>query len=152
MRSGLAARAALTATVMFMVAGCGFNVRSADLFLLTRTGQGKTLTLLVNDGGTIRCNGSKPRPIPDTLLIRARDLADGLAADAKRSLRIPTPSNSVYQFRVKLSSGTVRFPDTAAAHRHEVASAEQFVLLAVAGPCSKAGSRNERLGAIRGAS
>ena len=28
--------------------GCGLNIQAADLFLLTRTGQGHTLTLLVS--------------------------------------------------------------------------------------------------------
>ena len=32
-----------------VVAGCGLNVASPDLFVLNRTGQGKPLTLLVND-------------------------------------------------------------------------------------------------------
>ena len=39
-------------------------MQSPDLFLLTRTGQGATLTLLVNDGGTIRCNGGKAAAWP----------------------------------------------------------------------------------------
>jgi hypothetical protein len=116
--------------------GCGFDVRSPDDFLLTRTGQGTTLTLLVNDGGTIRCNGSKPKPISDKLLIHARDLVDGLGKDAKRSLNIPSPPNSVYRYRIRLRSGTVSFPDTSAAHREEFASAEQFVLQALSGPCA----------------
>ena len=60
---------ALAALAALALVGCGFDVQSPDDFLLTRTGQGKTLTLLVNDSGTIRCNGSKPRPISDALLI-----------------------------------------------------------------------------------
>ena len=46
------------------LAGCGLNVASPDLFVLTRTGQGGKLTLLVNDGGTVRCNGGKVSPCP----------------------------------------------------------------------------------------
>ena len=127
---------ALTAPAVLAFAGCGFNVKSPDDFLLTRTGQGRTLTLLVNDSGTIRCNGSKPKPISDALLIHARDLVDGLGKDAKKSLNIPSPPNSVYRYRIKLEAGTVSFPDTSAAHREEFASAEQFVLQALAGPCA----------------
>jgi hypothetical protein len=127
---------AVAAACCSAVAGCGFDVQSPDDFLLTRTGQGSKLTLLVNDGGTIRCNGDKPRPISDTLLIHARDLADGLSNDAKRSLKIPSPPNSVYRYTVRLPSGTVSFPDTSAAHREELASAEQFTLQALAGPCA----------------
>jgi hypothetical protein len=126
--------AAATAAVV-VLAGCGLDVKSPDLFVLTRIGQGRTLTLLVNDGGTIRCNGSKPRPISDALLIHARDLVDGLTDDAKKSLSIPAPANSAYRYLIRLSQGTVSFPDTAAAHHEEFASAEQFVLQALAGPC-----------------
>ncbi len=46
--------------------GCGLNVQSPDLFLLTRTGQGTQLTLLVNDGGTISCNGAKAKNISNS--------------------------------------------------------------------------------------
>ena len=127
---------AAPALAALALAGCGFDVQSPDDFLLTRTGQGTTLTLLVNDGGTIRCNGSKPKPISDALLIHARDLVDGLSKDAKRSLHIPAPPNSVYQYRIRLQAGTIAFPDTSAAHREEFASAEEFVLQALAGPCS----------------
>ena len=84
------ALAAVTAAALVAVlaAGC-FDVQSADLFLLTRTGQGGKLTMLVNDGGTIRCNGGKAKPISNTLLITARDLADNLAKDAQKKLTIP---------------------------------------------------------------
>lgn len=96
-------------------AGCGFNVQSPDLFLLTRTGQGQKLTLLVNDGGTIRCDGGRARTLPDPLLLQARDLASGLGGDAQENLRIAAPANSVYRYRVRLQQGTISFPDTAAA-------------------------------------
>jgi hypothetical protein len=124
------------AGVAISLAGCGFDVQSPDDFLLTRTGQGRTLTLLVNDGGTIRCDGAKPKPITNALLVHARDLVDGLGKDAKKSLDIPSPPNSVYRYRIRLATGTVSFPDTSAAHREEFASAEQFVLQALAGPCA----------------
>ncbi|MGN6170705.1 MAG: hypothetical protein ACTHQQ_21440, partial [Solirubrobacteraceae bacterium] len=54
--------------------GCGLEIQQPDLFLLTRTGDGAKLTLLVNSGGTVRCNGSSAKAVPDKLLIRARDL------------------------------------------------------------------------------
>jgi hypothetical protein len=42
----------------------------------------------------------------------------------------------VYRYRIRLQAGTVSFPDTSAAHREEFASAEQFVLQALSGPCA----------------
>ena len=120
------------------LAGCGLNVQSPDLFLLSRTGQGRSLTLLVNDGGTIRCDGSTPRPLADPLLLSARDLATELDNDAKSGLRIPAGARSVYRYTVKLQDGTISFPDTAGADHPELAQAELFVLQALSGPCRSA--------------
>src|SRR5579875_1057959 len=105
----------LVAGLAIGVAGCGLNVQSPDLFLLTRRGQGQTLTLLVNDDGTVRCDGGRPRMLPDPLLLQARDLASGLGGDAQHHLRIPPAPNSVYRYTIRLQQGTISFPDTAAA-------------------------------------
>ncbi|MGH2892424.1 MAG: hypothetical protein ACRDPM_04035 [Solirubrobacteraceae bacterium] len=117
------AGAALAAAVAMLVAGC-FDVRSADLFLLTRTGQGATLTLLVNDGGTVRCDGAKAKPISNAHLIAARDLSDNLSTDAQDKLTIPKTPGSVYYFRIRLEQGTISFPDRASATRKVLARAE----------------------------
>jgi hypothetical protein len=116
---------ALASVLAVLLAGC-FDVQSADLFLLTRTGQGHKLTLLVNDGGTIRCDGAKAKPISNTALITARDLSDNLATDAQDGLKIPNAPGSVYYFMIKLQQGTVSFPDRAAAGRQVLAQAELF--------------------------
>ena len=89
-----------------LLAGCGFDVQSPDLFLLTRTGEGGKLTLLVNDGGNIRCNGRK-RSLPDSLLLEARDLANLLDGDAKAGLRIASPPNSVFRYTISHASRSV---------------------------------------------
>jgi hypothetical protein len=122
----------LVIAACLVLAGCGLNVNSPDLFLLTRTGEGRTLTMLVNDGGTIRCNGGKTKPLPDQLLLSARDLANQLDSDAKSKLHIPRSARSVFFYTVRLQDGTISFPDTAAAKHSELASAEQFVLQAAA--------------------
>ncbi len=117
-------------TAAASLAGCGLNVQSADLFVLTRSGQGPTLTMLVSDGGTIRCNGRKPQALPDPLLIEARQLASDLDKDAKAGLRIARTPSTVYVFSMKLQNGTISFPDTAGAQHPELARAEQFALQA----------------------
>jgi hypothetical protein len=111
-----------------LIGGCGFHVQSPDLFLLTRTGQGPTLTLLVNDGGTIRCDGRRARKLSDPLLLRARDLVSSLDHDAKGGLSIAATANSVFHYTIKLQDGTISFPDTASKTHSELAQAE---LLAV---------------------
>jgi hypothetical protein len=137
MRRALAVSAAAAAVAM-LTAGC-FDVRSADLFLLTRTGQGSRLTLLVNDGGTIRCNGGKAKRVSNTTLIAARDLADNLAGDAQDNLTIPRAPGSVYYYRIRLEQGTVAFPDRAAATRKVLAQAELFAAQAAQRDCGLSG-------------
>jgi hypothetical protein len=124
MRRAVAGAAAAAAAAV-LLAGC-FDVQSPDLFLLTRTGQGATLTLLLNDAGTVRCDGGKAKPVSNTTLITARDLADNLATDAQNKLTIPKAAGSVYYFRIRLQQGTISFPDRAAASRNVLAQAELF--------------------------
>jgi hypothetical protein len=119
-----------------LLAGCGFDVQSPDLFLLTRTGQGGKLTLLVNDGGTIRCNGHS-RSLSGPLLLQARDLATSLDGDAKAGLRIASPPNSVFRYTIRLQGGTISFPDTATAGGKfpALAQAELFTVQAAQRAC-----------------
>ncbi|MHB8657245.1 MAG: hypothetical protein ACYC91_04700 [Solirubrobacteraceae bacterium] len=125
------------AALALSLAGCGLAVQSPDLFVMTRAGPGHSSTLLVNDAGTIRCDGSAPRSLPDSLLLTARDLATSLTSDVKSRLRLAPPAaGSVYRFRVQLQAGTLRFPDTAAAHHKELAQAELFAVQALQGPCA----------------
>jgi len=129
----------LTAAAAIVIAaglcGCGFDVQSPDLFLLTRTGQGAKLTLLVNDGGTIRCNGGKPRQIPDSMLISARDLSDNLVGDGTAKLAIPAPAGTVYYYRIKVQQGAISFPDRSAGGHSELAQAELFATQAAQQIC-----------------
>ena len=117
------------------LAGCGLSVQSPDLFLLTRTGAGGHLTLLVSDDGTVRCNGGSARPLSDKLLIQARDLTTTLNDDAKRRMRIPSTTRSVARYTVRLQHGTIAFPDTAARAHSELAQLELFAVQAAQVPC-----------------
>jgi hypothetical protein len=118
-----------------LVGGCGLQVQSADLFLVTRTGQGQKLTELVTDGGTISCDGAKAKPLPDPLLLQARDLSTSLNDDAKAKLRLAATARSVYSYTVKVQNGTFTFPDTAASTRKELAQMELFVVQAANQAC-----------------
>jgi hypothetical protein len=119
---------ALAGAAVLALASCGLSVQSPDLFLLTRSGPGAKLTLLVNDSGTIRCGGAAAKPLPDPLLLRARDLATALAGDAKAKLLIRPGPRTVYSYSIKLQGGTITFPDTAASDHPELAQAELFAL------------------------
>jgi hypothetical protein len=133
--------AAASIAIATLLAGCGLSVQSADLFLLSRVGQGRTLTLLVNDGGTIRCDGGRARPLADSLLLKARDLATSLDGDAKTHLRIAVPANSVFRYTIQLQGGTISFPDTADAGGKfpNLAQAELFAAQAAQQACGLSG-------------
>jgi hypothetical protein len=121
------------------LAGCGFDVQSPDLFLLTRTGQGTKLTLLVNDSGTIRCNGAKARKISDTLLISARDLSDNLNQDVTDKLKLPARPGTVFSYRIRLQAGTIAFSDRDTQHRQDLAQAVLFAAQAAQQACGLSG-------------
>lgn len=122
--------------LMLLVAGCGFTVAPADLFVLHRFGQGRELTLIVSDGGTIRCNGVAAKPIPDATLIAARDLAVDIGKDATAHLQLAHRPGGIYTYSVRLQEGTVKFADTDGSARPELARAELFAAQTAAGPCA----------------
>ncbi len=135
----LTAGVMLAAAAALLLAGC-FDVQSPDLFLITRTGQGGLLTILINSSGTISCNRAKPKPISSARLITARDLSDNLAGDATDKLTIPPAAGDVYYYRIKLQQGTVSFPDRAADASHpNLAQAQLFTLRAAQQACGLPG-------------
>jgi hypothetical protein len=124
-----------------LAAGCGLNVQAPDLFLLTRTGERGRLTLLVNDAGSVSCDGGRARPLPDPLLLTARDLASSLGGDAKANLRIAPARGSVYRYTIKLQGGTVSFADSATASGRypALARAELFAVQTAQQVCGLSG-------------
>jgi hypothetical protein len=115
-------------TAALAVAGCG--AASPDLFLLTRAGSapgaGAHLTLLVNDGGTVRCNGGAARPISAKQLLAARDLTTSIQKDAQKTLDLPAPPGALLRFHVRSQDGAVTFSDLDAARHPELAKVVAF--------------------------
>ena len=134
-----AAALALPVGVSVLAGGCGLNVELADLFLLTRTGQGSKLTMLVNSGGQITCNGRKQKMLSSALVIQARNLADGLANDAQQHLDLPPKPGTVFTYRLKLQQGTIRFSDRDTLHHPLLAQLELFTAQAAQQACGLAG-------------
>ncbi len=131
------ARIAVVVIAAAVLAGCGLQVQSQDLFLATRTGEGQKLTMLVNYDGTITCNGGPQKQLSDPLLLQARDLANSLNTDAgaKPPIRFDTSPRSVFSYKVKVQTGTISFPDTAASKHKEIAQFELFFVQAAANSC-----------------
>lgn len=132
-------RLMLVLPAALLISGCGLQVSEPDLFVLTRTGQGSKLTLLINDSGTISCNGAKARPISDAMLIAARDLTDSLSRDAARKLALAVGPGTVFSYRIRLQQGDVRFSDRDAGGHQELAQAELFAAQAAQQDCGLSG-------------
>jgi hypothetical protein len=134
-----AATLATFACAAAILGGCGLDVQLQDLFLLTRTGQGSKLTMLVNDSGTIRCNGGKQKMLSSALLIRARVLANTLGNDAKNHLDLPAGPGTVFAYTIKLQQGTIRFSDRDTLHHRALAQMELFAAQAAQQACGLTG-------------
>jgi len=103
-----------------LLTGCAGGTPSADLFVVTRSGSvpGAKLTLLVGDGGTVRCNGGPEKPISSDQLIDARAILHELEGDEDtegpltQDLHLDAPPNSILRYQVRAEDGTVSFADT----------------------------------------
>jgi hypothetical protein len=122
-----------------LLAGCGLDVQAPDLFALTRMGPGPKLRLVVNDSGTISCNGGSAHAISSARLIAARDLSDNLGGDATHNLKLPTPPGSVYTFRISMQQGTIAFADRDTGGHPNLAQAELFATQAAQQVCGLTG-------------
>jgi hypothetical protein len=109
------AAAAAAAAGVLALAGCG--AASPDLFEVKRSGEGRNarLDMVVNDGGSVTCNGSR-HALNGDLLLRARELARDLAKPAQLNLALPPGPGAVLRYRVRLEQGSVAFSDTS---RHQ---------------------------------
>ena len=95
------------------LAGCG--TPSPDLFEVRRTGSdpNANVTVVVNDGGHVTCNGTRHRLAADRLL-RAREVERELRPQAELNLELPRGRRAQLSYRVRTESGTVAFSDTSA--------------------------------------
>jgi hypothetical protein len=134
-----AATIALIAGTAALAGGCGLNVELADLFLVTRTGQGTKLTMLVNDSGAITCNGGKQKMLSSALLIQARDLSGDLANDATDHLDLPVKPGTVFSYKIEVQQGTIRFSDRDTLHHPLLAQMELFTAQAAQQACGLPG-------------
>jgi hypothetical protein len=92
-------------------AGCG--TPSPDLFEVKRSGEDRNanLTMVVNDGGQVTCNG-KEHPLDADRLLRARELSRALAEPAELGIELPPGPGTNLSYRVRMEAGSVAFSDT----------------------------------------
>ena len=91
--------------------GCG--TESPDLFAVERSGPDPqaNLRLVVNDGGSVTCNGEEHSLDADRLL-RARELSREVAKQAELGVELPPGPSANLRYRVRMEEGTVAFSDT----------------------------------------
>jgi hypothetical protein len=127
---------ALVVALATALGACG-GVTSADLFILQRSGgtPGARLTLLVNEGGVVHCNGGPPLPISDELLVQARGIQEDLQSAASAHLSLPPRAGSVLNYYLRDPDGTVRFADDSAKQPHVLRELADFTLKVAQGVC-----------------
>jgi hypothetical protein len=97
--------------VAALAAGCGSS--PPDLFAVDRSGSGPgaDLRMIVNDGGSVSCDG-KSHPLDADRLLTARQLERDLEPQAELSIELPPGPGSVLSYRVSMEQGTIAFSDT----------------------------------------
>jgi hypothetical protein len=93
------------------LSGCGGA--SADLFAVTRSGTvpGADFAMIVRDDGSVTCNGHR-RPLPDSLLITSRGIADDIQAPATAGTALPSGPRPVFTYVVLAPAGHVSYSDS----------------------------------------
>jgi hypothetical protein len=104
-------RLVAAALALVVLAGCG--TASPDLFEVRRSGEDRAanLTLVVNDGGEVTCNGEE-HPLDADRLLQARELSRELERPAELGIELPPGPRAVLSYRVRSEAGTVSFSDT----------------------------------------
>jgi hypothetical protein len=103
-------RALLAAALTAVLAGCGS--RPPDLMVIQRSGADRNanVELLVNDGGSVTCNG-KEHALDADRLLTARRLVTDLSPQAELAIELPRAPGSQLSYRVTMEAGTIAFSD-----------------------------------------
>ena len=103
--------AAVIVLAAIVAAGCGSP--PPDLFEVIRSGSDRNanVTVVVNDGGEVTCNG-KRHPLDSDDLLRARAIERALEPKAELGLKLPRGAGTELSYRVRLEAGEVAFSDT----------------------------------------
>jgi hypothetical protein len=101
----------LAVAIALLLAGCG--TASPDLFEVERSGEDRNanVTMVVNDGGSVTCDG-KQHPLDADRLLRARELSRELSEPAELGIELPPGPGANLSYRVRLEAGSVAFSDT----------------------------------------
>jgi len=138
--SGARAPAGVAALLLALLcASCGESVELPDLFVVQRTGAGPKLTVVVNEGGAVHCDGGPTRQLSDAQLVQARGLQEELQSASTKHLTLAPRSGSVFGYYVRDAEGTVRFSDNSAGQPSVLRHLAYFVLEVQQRVCHAAG-------------
>ena len=106
-------RRLLAAGLALALAGAGCGTPPPDLFEVKRTGEdpNANVDVVVNDGGSVSCNG-KEHKLEADLLLRARQLLRDLQPQAELHLELPPGPRAQLRYTARMEAGTVAFSDT----------------------------------------
>jgi hypothetical protein len=126
--------------VALTLSGCGGGVELPDLFVVHRSGSvpGARLTLLVNEGGAVHCNGADHQ-LSDPQLVNARGIQEELHEPASKHLSLPPRPGSVFSYYVRDPEGTVRFSDNSSGQPSVLRHLAYFVLEVAQSVCHAGG-------------
>jgi len=104
-------RVLIAAALAAVLAGCG--TPPPDLFEVKRTGEDRNanVDVVVNDGGSVTCNG-KEHPLENDLLLRARQILRDIQPQAELHLELPPGPQPQLSYSARMEAGTVSFSDT----------------------------------------
>jgi len=102
---------AAAATAALALAGCGGAY--SDLLAVERTGSlpDARVSYVVNDGGTIRCDGGDEQQLPSKLLLESRDVVRALREQFEARTDYPRSPRALLRFRAETADGEMTFSD-----------------------------------------
>jgi hypothetical protein len=126
-------------STLVLLAGCGGQVTLPDLFIVYRSGTipGARLTLLVNEGGQVHCDGGPALSLSDAQLVLARGIQEELHEPASKHLDLPPQRGSVLSYFVRDEEGYVRFSDNSVGKPKALRELQKFVLEVAQGVCHR---------------
>jgi hypothetical protein len=135
--------------VLAALGACG--TPSPDLFVVQRTGSipGARLTMRVQDGGEVTCNGKGGRMMTSEQLIAAREIVRELGGGAidrqndvtsnngplDRRLNLPPGPGAILRYALRAEEGSVAFSDTSKGQPAVFAKVAQLVRGLAKGVC-----------------
>jgi hypothetical protein len=104
-------RTLVAAALAALLAGCGGS-RPPDLMVVERSGAdpNANVELLVNDGGSVECNGTE-HELDGERLLTARRLVRDLEKQAELHIELPRGPGTVLSYRARMEKGTIAFSD-----------------------------------------